>query len=118
MFFSDDYRAEFDDIFIRRRLPASPTIYVCAQDRADDPAAQLEMVKLLAAASGSRGMAGGQAIDLDAVGKQLSVPELEFMHVHKTGAIIRASVLLGARQAVTVLSAPPVVGKLRALRCR
>jgi len=58
---------------------------------------QLEMVKLLAAAAGSRGMAGGQAIDLESVGKTLSVPELEFMHIHKTGAIIRASALLGAR---------------------
>src|SRR5262245_45689726 len=64
---------------------------------ADDARTQLEMVKLLAAASGSRGMAGGQAIDLEAVGKTLTVPELEFMHIHKTGAIIRASALLGAR---------------------
>ena len=63
----------------------------------DDMKTQLEMVKLLAAAAGSRGMAGGQAIDLEAVGKTLSVPELEFMHIHKTGAIIRASALLGAR---------------------
>ena len=63
---------------------------------ADDPAVQLEMVKLLAAASGSRGMAGGQAIDLAAVGASLSLPELEFMHIHKTGAIIRAATLLGA----------------------
>jgi farnesyl diphosphate synthase len=64
---------------------------------ADEPAAQLEMVRLLAAASGSRGMAGGQAIDLEAVGKTLSVPELEFMHIHKTGALIRAAAVLGAR---------------------
>lgn len=64
---------------------------------ADQPAVQLEMVRILAAASGSRGMAGGQAIDLDAVGKQLSVPELEFMHIHKTGAIIRAALQLGVR---------------------
>ncbi|HYC47473.1 MAG TPA: farnesyl diphosphate synthase [Burkholderiales bacterium] len=64
---------------------------------ADDPADQLQMVKLLATAAGSRGMAGGQAIDLESVGKKLSVPELELMHIHKTGAIIRASVLLGAR---------------------
>jgi len=62
----------------------------------DDPARQLHMLKLLAVASGSRGMAGGQAIDLGSVGKQLSVPELEFMHIHKTGALIRAAVLLGA----------------------
>ena len=64
---------------------------------ADDPLEQLEMVRFLAAASGSRGMAGGQAIDLDAVGKPLTLTELEFMHIHKTGALIRASVMLGAR---------------------
>jgi farnesyl diphosphate synthase len=62
----------------------------------DDAAKQLQMVKLLAVASGSRGMAGGQAIDLASVGKQLSVPELEQMHIHKTGALIRAAILLGA----------------------
>jgi farnesyl diphosphate synthase len=64
---------------------------------ADDAKTQLEMVKLLAMASGSRGMAGGQAIDLESVGKTLTVPELEYMHIHKTGALIRASALLGAR---------------------
>ena len=64
---------------------------------ADEPNDQLEMVKLLGAAAGSRGMAGGQAIDLASVGKKLSVPELELMHIHKTGALIRASALLGAR---------------------
>ena len=64
---------------------------------AEDAKTQLEMVKLLAAAAGSRGMAGGQAIDLESVGKDLTVTELEFMHIHKTGAIIRASALLGAR---------------------
>jgi farnesyl diphosphate synthase len=62
----------------------------------DDAARQLEMLKLLAHASGSRGMAGGQAIDLASVGKSLTLPELEFMHIHKTGALIRAAVLLGA----------------------
>jgi len=64
---------------------------------ADDAQRQLEMVELLARAGGSRGMAGGQAIDLAATGRPLSVPELEFMHIHKTGALIRASVALGAR---------------------
>ena len=63
---------------------------------ADDPARQLRMIQLFATACGSRGMAGGQAIDLDAVGKPLTLPELENMHIHKTGALIRASVLLGA----------------------
>ena len=64
---------------------------------ADDAAKQLEMVRLLALASGSRGMAGGQAIDLASVGKALTLPELEFMHIHKTGALIRSAILLGAR---------------------
>ena len=63
---------------------------------ADDPAVQLRMVKTLAAAAGSRGMAGGQQIDLEATGNALTVPELELMHIHKTGALIRAAVLLGA----------------------
>jgi len=63
---------------------------------APDPQRQLEMVRVLAAAAGSRGMAGGQAIDLASVGTELSLPELEFMHIHKTGALIRASVMLGA----------------------
>lgn len=61
-----------------------------------EPARQLEMIALLAHASGSRGMAGGQAIDLAAVGKPLVQPELELMHALKTGALIRAAVLLGA----------------------
>jgi len=61
------------------------------------PEAQLEMLRLLAQAAGSHGMAGGQAIDLSAVGRALTLPELEFMHIHKTGALIRAAVLLGAR---------------------
>ena len=64
---------------------------------ADDPVVQLQMIQLFAVACGSRGMAGGQAIDLDAVGQAITLPELENMHIHKTGALIRASVLLGAR---------------------
>jgi farnesyl diphosphate synthase len=63
---------------------------------AEEPATQLRMIHLLAIACGSRGMAGGQAIDLEAVGKPLSLPELEYMHILKTGALIRASVVLGA----------------------
>ncbi len=61
-----------------------------------EPARQLEMIALLAHASGSRGMAGGQAIDLASVGQPLEQPELELMHALKTGALIRAAVLLGA----------------------
>jgi farnesyl diphosphate synthase len=64
---------------------------------ARDAATGLDMVRTLATASGSRGMAGGQAIDLASVGKPLTVPELELMHIHKTGALIRAAVRLGAQ---------------------
>ncbi|HEX5538276.1 MAG TPA: farnesyl diphosphate synthase [Methylophilaceae bacterium] len=60
---------------------------------------QLEMLHLLALASGSRGMAGGQAIDLASVGHNLTQAELEYMHIHKTGALIRAAALLGAYSA-------------------
>lgn len=67
-----------------------------AREPLSTPARQLEMVRLLAQASGSQGMAGGQAIDLAAVGKTLTQPELERMHALKTGALIRASVMLGA----------------------
>ncbi|MEO6064862.1 MAG: farnesyl diphosphate synthase [Lysobacterales bacterium] len=57
------------------------------------------MLGLLAHACGSEGMAGGQALDLDAVGQVLTLTELERMHSLKTGALIRASVLLGAAAA-------------------
>ena len=65
---------------------------------ADDPSikvdaeARLKMITSLAKASGSQGMVGGQAIDLESVGNKLTLPELENMHIHKTGALIRASV--------------------------
>jgi len=64
---------------------------------ADEADAQLEMIELFGAACGSRGMAGGQAIDLESTGKSIALPELEFMHILKTGALIRASVVMGAR---------------------
>ena len=62
----------------------------------DDPATHVEMLRVLAVACGSHGMAGGQAFDLAAIGRTLSPADLERMHVHKTGALIRASVRLGA----------------------
>ena len=62
-------------------------------------AERLRMVDTLAVASGSRGMAGGQAIDLASVGKSLNISELETMHLQKTGALIRASAELGALSA-------------------
>ncbi|MCX7204498.1 MAG: polyprenyl synthetase family protein [Proteobacteria bacterium] len=63
---------------------------------ANDPSDQLKMVNILARASGSLGMCGGQGIDLYSVGQALSLPELEQMHGLKTGALIRAAVLLGS----------------------
>lgn len=65
------------------------------------PAQRLRRVEILAEASGSRGMAGGQALDLAAVGAQLTFAELEYMHIHKTGALIRAAVRLGALAALS-----------------
>jgi geranylgeranyl pyrophosphate synthase len=72
--------------------------YILAHDRAiaADAAVRLRMVESLALAAGSRGMAGGQAIDLAAVGCQLDVAQLEAMHIHKTGALIRASIMMAA----------------------
>jgi geranylgeranyl pyrophosphate synthase len=58
--------------------------------------ARLKMINILADASGTGGMAGGQAIDLAAVGRALTLEELEAMHALKTGALIRASVLMAA----------------------
>jgi farnesyl diphosphate synthase len=59
-------------------------------------AARLRQIELLAAASGTAGMAGGQAMDLAAEGTTLTLPEIERMHLLKTGALIRASMLLPA----------------------
>ncbi len=60
---------------------------------------RLKMIRTLALAAGSRGMAGGQAIDLAATGRSQNIAELEDMHIHKTGALIRASLVLGAMNA-------------------
>lgn len=57
---------------------------------------RLDMLQILAKASGAAGMVGGQAIDLSSVGKAISQTTLELMHQHKTGALIQASVQLGA----------------------
>jgi farnesyl diphosphate synthase len=57
--------------------------------------AQLRMIESLAHASGSKGMAGGQAIDLQNVGKKMDLPALEEMHAMKTGALLICAVELG-----------------------
>jgi geranylgeranyl pyrophosphate synthase len=69
-----------------------------ARDRAAGVSfeARLKMIQILADASGTTGMAGGQALDLSAVGRSINLEELEAMHRLKTGALIRASVLLAA----------------------
>ena len=61
-----------------------------------DPAIRVRLVELLARAIGSLGMAGGQALDLEAEGRKLGIAQLEQMHSLKTGALIRASVMMGA----------------------
>ncbi|MDX1519868.1 MAG: (2E,6E)-farnesyl diphosphate synthase [Gammaproteobacteria bacterium] len=77
---------------------------VLAQDRTIkvDAEQRIEMINRLALASGSEGMAGGQAIDLDSVGKAISLAELEKMHLYKTGALIRASVELGGLSSTVI----------------
>jgi farnesyl diphosphate synthase len=90
---------EFDEataLLVGDALQSLAFDILASRPLAADAAAQLKMVQLLAQAAGSRGMAGGQAIDLASVGKPLDLTELEFMHIHKTGALIRAAVLLGA----------------------
>ncbi len=76
-----------------------------------DPNVRLHMLSILAKAAGPAGMVGGQAIDLGAVGCKLDQPALEQMHRHKTGALIKASVLLGA-----LASGNATDAKLAALR--
>ncbi len=65
---------------------------------------RVNMIAGLARGSGHQGMVGGQAIDLESVGKALTIEQLETMHRHKTGALIEASVRLGALTAPAVTS--------------
>ncbi len=69
--------------------------------RRDDPR-RVAMARLLARAIGVQGMAGGQALDLAAVGKVVSAAEIEDMHRRKTGALIHAAVMLGSLAAAAV----------------
>ena len=76
---------------------------ILAQDSALAASQIVAMIKMLSQASGIAGMAGGQAIDLSATGSQsLSLDDLKLMHEHKTGALIRASVLLGALSSIDI----------------
>ncbi|MFV3412016.1 (2E,6E)-farnesyl diphosphate synthase [Pseudomonas nitroreducens] len=67
-----------------------------AQLNPQDAQTRLDMLMTLARAAGSAGMVGGQAIDLESVGRKIDQAALETMHRHKTGALIEASVQLGA----------------------
>jgi farnesyl diphosphate synthase len=67
------------------------------QDNSVDPATQARLCGLLARAAGSAGMAGGQAIDLASVGQPLDERALRQMHQQKTGALLLASVVMGAQ---------------------
>jgi geranylgeranyl pyrophosphate synthase len=71
-------------------LPAAPQI-------------RLQLIQLLAEASGAAGMAGGQALDVAAQGRQLSIDEIEAMYSRKTGALIRASVMMAAACAPAIV---------------
>ncbi|MDN5850442.1 MAG: polyprenyl synthetase family protein [Nitrococcus sp.] len=77
----------------------------CTDDEAELAPQRLRMIDVLSLAAGSRGMAGGQSLDHEAVGRELTVPELEDMHIHKTGALIRASVMLAALADTTLSEA-------------
>ncbi|MEX0964085.1 MAG: polyprenyl synthetase family protein [Pseudohongiellaceae bacterium] len=68
---------------------------------AEGAAIRLAMVQLLSKAAGATGMVGGQSLDFEAVGEQLSIEQLEQMHKLKTGALIRCAVLLGGMSCAT-----------------
>jgi len=57
---------------------------------------QRELIHLLARSSGSRGMVGGQVVDMESEGKPIDLPTLEYIHTHKTGALILAAIEMGA----------------------
>ncbi len=61
-----------------------------------DPLRQLKVIHELAFASGSMGMVGGQAVDIESEGRDIDFATLEYIHTRKTGALIRASVRIGA----------------------
>ncbi len=60
------------------------------------PAVQLQVMHTLARCAGSMGMVGGQVVDMESEGKEIDLPTLEYIHTHKTGALILASIQCGA----------------------
>ena len=70
--------------------------YVMSIDRKIEPTRLLRVIHLIAKAAGSNGMVGGQVADIQSEGKDVDIKTLEFIHTHKTGALIMASVTSGA----------------------
>lgn len=110
----DDLPAMDDDDF-RRGNPTNHKVYgeatailagdallteafiLLAGEQKGDPAARLRVIHEIANASGSRGMVGGQVVDMESEGKgEIDLATLSYIHTHKTGALIRASVRAGA----------------------
>ena len=69
---------------------------ILAQGNKDNAGNALTVIHEIAKAAGSTGMVGGQAVDIESEGRECSLPLLEYIHIHKTGALIRASVRAGA----------------------
>ena len=68
-----------------------------ANDSVDiDPEIRRQVIQIIARASGSAGMVGGQVVDMESEGKAIDLPLLEYIHIHKTGALIRAAIEVGA----------------------
>jgi geranylgeranyl diphosphate synthase type II len=72
------------------RLLADP-----GPNRGVDPAVALQVVEIMARCAGSQGMVGGQVVDMESEGREIDFPVLEYIHTHKTGALILASVKVG-----------------------
>ncbi|KMQ80615.1 Geranylgeranyl pyrophosphate synthetase [Candidatus Burkholderia pumila] len=90
---------QYDDataLLVGDALQSQAFVALTADGNGLKDAQQAALTRELALASGSVGMAGGQAIDLESVGRKLSRPELETMHRNKTGALLRAAVRMGA----------------------
>jgi len=69
--------------------------YIMSNDKNIDPSRLLKVINLVAKAAGSNGMVGGQVADIQSEGKEVDIATLEFIHAHKTGALITASVTSG-----------------------
>jgi farnesyl diphosphate synthase len=90
---------QYDDataLLVGDALQSQAFVALTAESNGLNDSQQAALTRELALASGSIGMAGGQAIDLESVGRKLTRPELETMHRKKTGALLRAAVRMGA----------------------